>query len=75
MGDSSRFRIVVDVEIDDEEALIQYACEHYHAMWNGELKATGGETFVERALLEALFFSQECPDGIQFTGVTEITPV
>ena len=68
------YRIVVDVEVEDEEALLQYARERYRACWFNEMEEVLGddETEVQRALLEALLFSNENPSpadyGIGFTG-------
>lgn len=66
------YRVQADINVTDEEALIRYARERFRACWQDSLDVVvqGGESLVERALLEAVFFSNENPSpdewGVEF---------
>ena len=73
-----RFRISAEVNVINEESLVEYARRRFLACWADELDnmVVGGESLVERALLEAVFFSNENPSpdewGVEFmTGEVE----
>ena len=67
-----RYRISAEIDIIDEEALVKYARERFRKCWQDSLDSmvVGGESLVERALLEAVFFSNENPSpdvwGVEF---------
>lgn len=75
------YRIVVNVEVEDEEKLVAYARDRYEKSWGNEIEEETGEdeTLVSRCLLEALLFSNENPSpveyGISFTGNYSIEEV
>lgn len=67
-----RYRICTEVEVTNEDALLRYARERYRACWQDSLDSmvVGGESLIERALLEAILFSNENPSpdewGVEF---------
>lgn len=75
------FRIEVYVDVIDAPSLIAYADRRVQACWSDDLDnlVVGGESKVERALIEALLFSNENPSpdeyGIEFGGRLEIQEV
>jgi hypothetical protein len=75
------YRITFDITVTNEDRLIEYASQRYQECWGNEISTNvlGGETIVQRSLLEALLFSNENPSpdeyGIEFPGFVEITPI
>lgn len=73
------YRITFDVNVNNEDALIAYARERFQECWFDTLDSivSSNETLVERALLEALLFSNENPSpdeyGIEFGGEPTVT--
>jgi hypothetical protein len=76
-----RFRLNFEVDVLDEDELLAYADRRVRACWQSTLKAMTSydEEKVERALIEALLYSNENPSpdeyGIEFNGVMEIQEV
>lgn len=78
---ADRYRLTVEVDVKDLALLLAYAQTRIAASWGTTLEdiTSGGESPTERALIEALLFSNENPSpddyGIEFPGIVKIEKV